>query len=112
MHFNIVVIVELPENSYKRNFASDYRMDKGTSINDVPRFLAIFDLVLLYNVPFWGLSWNPLPTLILDVINGRSPKQVSLSRHWSRYPVIHFSHILQSRFTTKKPQPEYFSGDA
>ena len=39
-------------------------------------FLAIFDLpayhVLLYNVPFWGLSWTPLPTLIWDVINGRS----------------------------------------
>ena len=45
-------------------------------INDVPRFLAIFDLptylVLLYNVPFLGLSWTPLPTLIRDVINGRS----------------------------------------
>ena len=37
----------------------------GTSINDVPRFLAIFKpptyLVLLYNVPFWGLSWTPPP---------------------------------------------------
>ena len=34
----------------------------GTSINDVPRFLAIFDLptylVLLFNVRFWGLSWT------------------------------------------------------
>ena len=42
----------------------------GTSINDVPHFLAIFDLptylVLLYNIGFWGLSWTPppLPTLI------------------------------------------------
>ena len=48
----------------------------GTFINDVPRFLAIFDLptylVLVYNVPFWGLSWTPLPTLIWDVINARS----------------------------------------
>ena len=26
-------------------------------------------LVLLYNVPFLGLSWTPLPTLIWDVIN-------------------------------------------
>ena len=46
-----------------------------TFINDVPRFLAIFDLpnyiVLLYNVPFWGLSWTPLPTLVWDVINER-----------------------------------------
>ena len=25
--------------------------------------------VLLYNIPFGGLSWTPLPTLILDVIN-------------------------------------------
>jgi hypothetical protein len=49
---------------------------KGTFINDVPCFLAIFDLptylVLLYNVPFLGLSWTPLPTLIWDVINERS----------------------------------------
>ena len=40
------------------------------------RFLAIFDLptylVLLYNVPFGGLSWTPLPTLTWDVINERS----------------------------------------
>ena len=39
---------------------------KGTFINDVPRFLAVFDLPtyldLLYNVPFLGLSWIPLPT--------------------------------------------------
>ena len=39
-------------------------------------FLAIFDLptylVLLYNVRFWGLYWTPLPTLMSDVINGRS----------------------------------------
>ena len=52
---------------------------KGPLINDVPRFLAILDLptylVLLYNiynVPFLGLSWTPLPTLIWDVINERS----------------------------------------
>ena len=50
---------------------------KGTFINDVPHFLAISDLltyipkylVLLYKVPFLGLSWTPLPTLIRDVIN-------------------------------------------
>ena len=38
--------------------------------------LAIFYLptyfVMLYNVPFWGLSWTLLPTLISDVINERS----------------------------------------
>ena len=49
---------------------------KGTFSNDVPCFLAIFDLpthlVLLCNVPFLGLSWTPLPTLIWDVINERS----------------------------------------
>ena len=49
---------------------------KGTSINDVPCFLDVFDLptslVLLYNIQFWGLSWTPLPTLISDVINRRS----------------------------------------
>ena len=49
----------------------------GTSINDVPRFLAIFDLAtflfLLYNVRFGGISWTPLLTLISDVINGRFP---------------------------------------
>ena len=51
----------------------------GTSINDVPHFLVIFDLpaylVLLYNVPFLGQFWTPLPTLKRDVINGRSPRQ-------------------------------------
>ena len=51
-------------------------MRKGTSINDVPHFLVIFDLptylVLLYNVPFLGLFCTPLPTLMRDVINGRS----------------------------------------
>ena len=31
-------------------------------------------LVLLYNVPFSGLSWNPLSSLIWDVINERSQK--------------------------------------
>ena len=39
---------------------------KGTFINDFPGFLTIFDLptnlVLLYNVPFLGLSWTPLPS--------------------------------------------------
>ena len=45
-------------------------------------FLAIFDLptylVLLYNVPFLGLSWTPLPTLIWDVINERSPMKMGM----------------------------------
>ena len=48
---------------------------KGMSINDVYVF-GLFDLpaylVLLYKVPFWGLSWTPLSTLISDVINGHS----------------------------------------
>ena len=38
-------------------------LEKGTSIYNVTRFLADFDLptylVLLYNVRFWGLSWTP-----------------------------------------------------
>ena len=49
----------LKSNQYKK-LASNAL---GTFINDVPRFFAIFDLptylVLLYNVPFWGLSWTP-----------------------------------------------------
>ena len=56
-----------------------FEVSKGTFINDVPRFLAFFYLptylVLLYNVRFFGLSWAyGLPTLISDVINGRSPR--------------------------------------
>jgi hypothetical protein len=43
-------------------------------------FLAIFDLptylVLLYNIPFFGPSWTPLPTLMWDVINERSLTKV------------------------------------
>ena len=53
---------------------------KGTFINDVPRFLAIFDLptylVLLYNVPSLGQSWKPLPTLVWDVINECSLREI------------------------------------
>ena len=49
---------------------------KGTSINDVPRFFAIFDLptyfVLLYNIRFFWLSWTLLPTPTSDVIYGHS----------------------------------------
>ena len=55
------------------------KYSERTSINDVPRFLAIFDLptylVLLYNVRFWGLPLTPLPTRTLDIINGRSLMQ-------------------------------------
>ena len=50
-----------------------------------PRFLAIFYLptylVLLYNVPFLGLSWTPLPTLIWDVINERSLTWIRLTEY-------------------------------
>ena len=60
----------------KSFFPNNLQTYKGTSINDVPHFSVIFDLptypVLLYNVPFLGLFWTPLPTLIRDVINGRS----------------------------------------
>ena len=51
-----------------KNFKGGYQpqiwlFSLGTSINDVPHFLAIFDLptylVLLYNIGFWGLSWTP-----------------------------------------------------
>ena len=57
-----------------QKYCTALEQQQGTSINDVPCFLTIFDLptylVLLYNVRFWGLSWTPLPTLISDVING------------------------------------------
>ena len=50
----------------------------GKSINDVQRFLAIFDLpnmsnnVYLITTDIQGLFWTPLPTLKSDVIYGRS----------------------------------------
>ena len=50
-------------------------LHKGTFINDFPRFFGHFwpnYLFLLYNAQFWGLYCTPLPTLISDVINGRS----------------------------------------
>ena len=56
----------------------EYRVhcSKGTSINDVPPFLAIFDLpTLSYSITsnFWGyLGPSYLSTLISDVINGLS----------------------------------------
>ena len=49
---------------------------KGTSIDDVRRFFEIFDLPSLINpemFDFLGHFEPPLPTLKLDVINGRSP---------------------------------------
>ena len=68
--------------------------DYGTFINDVPCFLAISDLptylVLLYNVPFLGLSWTPLPTLIRDVINEHSQIQI-LGPANTKYCKINFS---------------------
>ena len=47
----------------------------GTSINEVPRFLAIFDLLTLsYSITshVGGYLGPPLPTLVSDVINRRS----------------------------------------
>ena len=41
------------------------------------QFLTYPSLVLPYNVRFWELSWTHLPTLIWDVINGRSPTILS-----------------------------------
>ena len=75
LHWYCILI---PCNNVSRmdKFLKEGVSSKGTSINDVRRFLAIFDLltnlVLPYNVQFWGLSWTSLPTLISDVINGRS----------------------------------------
>ena len=69
-----------------RNFGKSIYVEQylGTFNNEVPRFLAIFDLptylVLLYNVPFWGQFWTPLPTLIWDVIDERSHLKISLTK--------------------------------
>ena len=45
-------------------------------------FFGNFDLptytVLLYNVRFWGLSWTPIPTLILDVIINVTHKEAKV----------------------------------
>ena len=70
------------------------KWNKETSINDVPRFLAFLTYLpgLLYNVPFWGLSWTPLPTLISDVIN-----ECSLShraRWWFLLLLFLFSNFM------------------
>ena len=64
------------KNYIHKTFHEFFGLPKGTFINDVSCFGGIFDLptylVLLYNIPFLGLSWTPLPTLIWDVINERS----------------------------------------
>ena len=76
-------------------------LSKGTSINEVPRFLAIFYIpsyfVLLYNVQFLGLPWTLLPTLISDVINGRS-LMFHLLRRW----------LNLSKFFTLAPNQKMF----
>ena len=72
-----IIFANLAYNSHIKKNHSTYFLVKttdgpwlcrGTFINDVPRFLAIFDLptylVLLNNIPFSGLSWTPLPTLM------------------------------------------------
>ena len=46
-----------------------------------PTYLPPTYLVLPYNVRFWGLCWTPLPNLISDVINGRSPRQDLLAKY-------------------------------
>ena len=78
------------------------QIPKGTFINDVPCFLAISDLptylVLLYNVPFLGLSWTPLPTLIRDVINERS---LTRMRQASRRKTIQSSALRHFKIDTK-----------
>ena len=73
--FTIESLIEylIAANPVLERYSIWTKSHQGMSINDVPRFLAIFDLptylVLLYKVRFWGLSSTPLPTLISDVIN-------------------------------------------
>jgi hypothetical protein len=61
---------------FLNSWLSTYDSAMGAFINDVPCFLAIFDLptylVLLQNVPFLRLSWTPLPTVIRDIVNEHS----------------------------------------
>ena len=54
-------------------------------------------LVLLYDVRFWGLSWSPLPTLISDVINGRSLWQ-TVPKFWFIWPwYLSFCNTFKSK---------------
>ena len=65
-----------------------HRTQMGTSINDVLRFLAIFDLPTLLPCPcpitslLWGYFGPPPPTLISDVINGPSRRHVMKAEKW------------------------------
>ena len=90
---------------------------QGTSINDVRQFSMIFDLpnynvrqFLPYNVRFWGVILD-LPTLKLDVINGRSPRyltpcrQLSLSIRFSS----NFTARLRIVFANTAAAPAQFS---
>ena len=69
--------------------------NKGTSINDVPLFLVIFDqptyLDLISTVRFWRLCLTPLPTLISNVINGRSLRWTETpNSEWAKSHPAHF----------------------
>ena len=83
-----------------------YILDRGTFVNDVPRFLTIFDLptylVLLYNVPFWGFLGPPLPTLIWDVINERS-----LSNLFSRINFLPWAVLVVKTLEIKTTMPTF-----
>ena len=67
----------------------------------LPTYLPTY-LVLLFNVPFWGLSLTPLPTLIWDVINERYPIILkSLKSHLNRIHVCFLLSVAYKTFITK-----------
>ena len=59
-------------------------------------FLTYISTLPQSNVPLWGLSWTPLPTLISNVIDGRSLYDIPIAK------------ILNQLAQTVRPVP--FSG--
>ena len=58
-------------------------------MNDVPRFLAIFDVLNYLTLLYFGrLSRTPLPTLVSDVINGRSPSHVVSNFYGTKIEIL------------------------
>ena len=86
LQFCLPIFLGIHRNPKQKDF---FNSSKGTSINDVTRFLAIFDLptylpTLSYSITslFGGYLGPPLPTLIWDVINEineRSPVENPLA---------------------------------
>ena len=98
-----VLPIQLKNNAYHQSVL-------GTSINDISRFWPFLTYQPTFYFRLWGLSWTLLPTLISDVINGRSLWLLVKKLAWSMNDTktnigmiaLHHRVFFQTFFTCKK----------